>query len=484
MAGFTPQHLDASTLRAAPTGRRFQFRDAERGGSDVSVASVRAHALGAASNDAALRNLARDAGWRGPLDALTLAELADVIPAGTAALVAHVDANANNVGIVAIWRRRRDKALVGATFTASIPFAARLLQTTRGILRAAGEPLGAPAPAPAPATTPAASGAAPSAAPSSPSAPLAMATPSAPAAAGSLDAIIGAIIAQHVDGRIAALEERLADVVARTASAAPAVHHVRVADRPAVALSRRPHARMAHVLARLAMARPDGGRFNVFLTGDAGTGKSSIAEACAEALGVPFTSLNCSGGLTEGALVGRVAPNLTTGEQVYTAGPLVRAFRDGGLFLLDEMDAADENVLLALNTLADAKAWHTPTGDRVERHPDFYLLAAGNTYGTGASRLYSGRNQLDAAFLNRWLTVSVDYDVELERSLVACRELADKIHAARVTMRQRGMRRWLTTRDLLKADALVGQLGVTVRDALLEVTEGWTAEDRTACGIA
>lgn len=241
---------------------------------------------------------------------------------------------------------------------------------------------------------------------------------------------------------------------------------------------------MAHVLARMAMRRPDGGRFNVFLTGDAGTGKSSIAEACAEALGVSFTSLNCSGGLTEGALVGRVAPNLQTGEQVYTAGPLVRAFRDGGVFLLDEMDAADENVLLALNTLADAKAWHTPAGERIERHPDFYLLAAGNTFGTGASRLYSGRNQLDAAFLNRWITVSVDYDVELERSLVACRELADRIHAARETMRQRGMRRWLTTRDLLKADALVGQLGVTVRDALLEVTEGWTAEDRAACGIA
>lgn len=481
MAGFIPQHLDASTLRSAPRGRRFQFRDAERGGSDVSVASVRTNAMAAASNEAALRNLASEAGWRGPLDALTLADPADVIPAGTAALVSWVDADTNTAGIVAIWRRR-DKALVGVAFTASIPFAARLLQTARGILRAAGEPLGA---APAPATTPAASGAASSAAPSaSPSAPLAMTTAPAPVA-GSLDAIIGAIIAQHVDGRIAALEDRLADVVARTATnAAPTVHHVRVADRPAVALSRRPHARMAHVLARMAMRRPDGGRFNVFLTGDAGTGKSSIAEACAEALGVSFTSLNCSGGLTEGALVGRVAPNLSTGEQVYTAGPLVRAFRDGGVFLLDEMDAADENVLLALNTLADARAWHTPAGERVERHPDFYLLAAGNTFGTGASRLYSGRNQLDAAFLNRWLTVSVDYDVELERSLVACRELADRIHAARETMRQRGMRRWLTTRDLLKADALVGQLGVTVRDALLEITEGWTAEDRTACGIA
>jgi cobaltochelatase CobS len=301
----------------------------------------------------------------------------------------------------------------------------------------------------------------------------------APAAAGSLDAMLAAIVDARVGARIEALELELA-----SRPSGSTVHHVKVNAADPVALAKRPHARFRHVLARVSMRRPDGGRFNVFLTGDAGTGKSTIAESIAEALGLPFHSLNCSGGLTEGALVGRVTPNLSTGELVYTPGPLVQAFRDGGVFLLDEMDAADENVLLALNTLIDARRWQTPTGETIERSPDFIFLAAGNTYGTGASRIYSGRNQLDGAFLNRFLTVSVDYDLDLERSLAKCSALVDRIQTARLRLRERNLRRWLTTRDLLKADALVNQLDLTVAEALAEITEGWTAEDRAVAQLA
>jgi len=296
--------------------------------------------------------------------------------------------------------------------------------------------------------------------------------------AGSLDAMLAAIVDARVGARIEALELELAN---RPAGAA--VHHVRINTAEPVALAKRPHARFAHVLARVEMRKPDGGRFNLFLTGDAGTGKSTLAASIAEALGLPFHSLNCSGGLTEGALVGRVTPNLSTGDIVYTAGPLVRAFRDGGVFLLDEMDAADENVLLTLNTLIDAAVWHTPTGETIERSPNFVFMGAGNTFGTGASRVYSGRNQLDGAFLNRFLTVAIDYDTELERSLAKCAEIVERIQTARARLRDRNLRRWLTTRDLLKADALVGQLGLTVADALREVTEGWTPEDRTVAGL-
>jgi cobaltochelatase CobS len=133
--------------------------------------------------------------------------------------------------------------------------------------------------------------------------------------------------------------------------------------------------------------------------------------------------------------------------------------------------------------MIDAPAWHTPTGEEIPRSPNFILLAGANTYGTGASRIYNGRNQLDGAFLNRWLTASIDYDTELERTLCACLEIADRIQKARAVIRTRNLRRWLTTRDILKADALVGQLGVTVADALREITEGWTDEDRALLSL-
>jgi midasin (ATPase involved in ribosome maturation) len=290
--------------------------------------------------------------------------------------------------------------------------------------------------------------------------------------------MLAAIVDARVGARIEALENELA-----TRAAGPSVVHVKVNDRPSVYLTRRPHARFPFVLKRAEMRKPDGGRFNLFLTGDAGTGKSTIAAAVAEALDLPFHSLNCSGGLTEGALVGRMTPNLSTGDVVYTPGPLVESYRNGGVFMLDELDGADENVLLALNTIADATRWHAPNGETIQRHPDHILIAAGNTYGTGASRIYSGRTQLDGAFLNRWLTVSVDYDAELERSLCATPAIAECAQIIRAAIRSRNLRRWFTTRDVMKADALVCQVGVSVHEALLEVTEGWTAEDRSVCGI-
>ena len=44
-------------------------------------------------------------------------------------------------------------------------------------------------------------------------------------------------------------------------------------------------------------------------------------------------------------------------------------------------------------------------------------MAAANTYGRGADRVYAGRNQLDGASLDRFVSVPVDYDTGLEFKL-------------------------------------------------------------------
>lgn len=397
------------------------------------------------------------------------------IPEGTRGLVA--DLSGTFATVVFVWRTPKSNK----TTAAAVHVYAAELVNHRGAPPLPGEPAPANRSTSTTSTTPAKEPAPMLATLTATPSPIATNPTPAPAApaAGSLDAILTAVIDARVGARIEALENELA-----TRKAAPSVIHVKVNNGAPVTLSKRPHARFPFVLARASMRKPDGGRFNLFLTGDAGTGKSTVASSVAEALGLPFHSLNCSGGLTEGALVGRMTPNLTNGEMTYTPGPLVKSFRDGGVFLLDELDAADENVLLALNTLADANVWHAPNGETIHRNPDHILMAAGNTFGTGASRIFSGRNQLDGAFLNRWLTVTVDYDTDLETSLCATREIAERIQSARVQIRARNLRRWLTTRDILKADALVGQVGLTVREALNEITTGWTAEDRAAVGIA
>jgi hypothetical protein len=53
----------------------------------------------------------------------------------------------------------------------------------------------------------------------------------------------------------------------------------------------------------------------------------------------------------------------------------------------------------------------------VKAHPNFRMIAAANTYGNGASRQYVGRNQLDAATLDRFCTLSWDIDDKIEEAL-------------------------------------------------------------------
>jgi len=412
------------------------------------------------------------AGYRGTIDQLLTpsSRFAVSIPEGTRGLVLYGPVPPSKIAVAFIWKTPKSEKITAAVIWVN----------ESNLVNHRGAP---PLPGEKPKTTPADPTTTPAPATVEPSSMFQTLTATTPVAApapvaGSLDAMLAAIVDARVGARVSALELELANRPAGTS-----VHHVRINNAAPVALTARPHVRLSHVLARASMRKPDGGRFNVLLTGDAGTGKSTIAAHVAEALGLSFRALCCSGGLTEGALVGRLTPNLTTGELVYTPGPLVEAFRDGGVFLLDELDAADENVLLAINAMIDAPVWHTPTGEEIPRHPNFILLAGANTYGTGASRIYNGRNQLDGAFLNRWLTASIDYDTELERTLCACLEIADRIQKARAVIRTRNLRRWLTTRDILKADALVGQLGVTVADALREITEGWTDEDRALLSL-
>jgi hypothetical protein len=62
----------------------------------------------------------------------------------------------------------------------------------------------------------------------------------------------------------------------------------------------------------------------------------------------------------------------------------------------------------------------SPAKPFIKRHKTFRLVLAANTWGTGATRQYVGRNQLDASTLDRFClaTIFVTYDESLESSLV------------------------------------------------------------------
>jgi MoxR-like ATPase len=156
-----------------------------------------------------------------------------------------------------------------------------------------------------------------------------------------------------------------------------------------------------------------GCRQNVFLVGPAGSGKTFTAHAVADALGLPFYAISVGLQTTKTDLLGFIDAN-----GVYRPSLGRRAFESGGVWLIDEIDAGNPNVITTLNALTSPgiKVAAFPDG-MVEKHPDFVCLAAGNTYGRGSDRMYVGRNALDAASLNRFAMVDFDYDEGLESEL-------------------------------------------------------------------
>lgn len=146
-----------------------------------------------------------------------------------------------------------------------------------------------------------------------------------------------------------------------------------------------------------------------FLVGPAGSGKTTLARQIAEALSRPFYMQ--ARVTSEYKLTGFIDAN---GKAVQT--DFRRAYEEGGVFLFDEIDASDADALTAFNApLANGYA-DFPDG-QVKQHPDFVAIAAGNTFGRGANREYVGRQQLDAATLDRFAIFEVDYDEKLERAL-------------------------------------------------------------------
>lgn len=149
---------------------------------------------------------------------------------------------------------------------------------------------------------------------------------------------------------------------------------------------------------------------HIYLVGPAGAGKTTLANQASKALEKSFWF---TGALdSKYGLIG-----FRDAHGNYHRTPFREAFEHGGVFLFDEVDASSANAMLSFNAALANGHMDFPDGI-VERHPDFVAIASANTFGNGQDRLYVGRNQLDAATLDRFVTVEMNYDEKLERSLV------------------------------------------------------------------
>ena len=164
-------------------------------------------------------------------------------------------------------------------------------------------------------------------------------------------------------------------------------------------------------------------RIPVMMVGPTGCGKTFLAAKVADALELDFYDQSCSEGVSESIFTGWLLPVAKGGTFEYVSSPFIECYEYGGVFLLDEIDAADPNLLTFLNKAIANESFMLPQRFEeplVQKHPDFTILSAANTFGKGADTEYVGRNALDAATLDRFRvgTVHMDYSNEVETALV------------------------------------------------------------------
>ena len=153
---------------------------------------------------------------------------------------------------------------------------------------------------------------------------------------------------------------------------------------------------------------------NVFMSGPAGSGKTTAATKVAEALGMDL-------------IVQPVAMDKFEATGFIDAGG---TFRESAVYkwakatkptilLIDEIDAWMPQALVAMNPILDNRLGIFPGGQQFDISPLHRVIATANTWGTGADAEYVGRNRLDAASLDRFgARLDWGYDEKFELTLM------------------------------------------------------------------
>lgn len=155
------------------------------------------------------------------------------------------------------------------------------------------------------------------------------------------------------------------------------------------------HPEMERVVKSLTMQR------KVMLVGPAGTGKTTMVGHIAERLNLPFYKYSCSRDSSVHDLLGYKQPK----SETYLETTFLKAYEEGGIFLVDEYDAMSGDIALFFNGVADNSKFisvpHRDEKPQAVKHKDFYLVMCGNTWGKGSTD-YSGRDFQDMALMDRF----------------------------------------------------------------------------------
>jgi midasin (ATPase involved in ribosome maturation) len=152
------------------------------------------------------------------------------------------------------------------------------------------------------------------------------------------------------------------------------------------------------------------------IVGPTGSGKSTLAKQASKAMGKRYGSFSCNMEASKSELVGFA--NLSG----YVTSQFLDFYENGGVFLVDEYDAMSPSIAVVLNAVFD-RSGQISVPNRQEKpiakkHPEFYCILAGNTWGSGSVE-YQGREMQDMAFLDRFklCRILIGYDENIEKKI-------------------------------------------------------------------
>jgi hypothetical protein len=167
-------------------------------------------------------------------------------------------------------------------------------------------------------------------------------------------------------------------------------------------------------------------------------------------------ALHCSAGASESQLFGWLLPTGEGGRFEYVAAQFARMFAEGQGAVPDRRARRGRSQFPhgAERRAGERASTRAAELEAAERGPwrGFHIMAAANTYGTGADALYVGRNQLDAATLDRFYVVEMDYDRKLEAKL-APKEVCEWAWKLRERAAAAKLRRVVSTRTIQRVGA-------------------------------
>lgn len=196
------------------------------------------------------------------------------------------------------------------------------------------------------------------------------------------------------------------------------------------------HEKFEQILSQVQLDEP------IMLIGPAGSGKNVAVSQVADALGQHMYYTNNAS--NEFKLTGFIDAGGN-----YRDTEFYKAFKNGGIFFLDEIDNSDPSALIVINS-ALANGYMAFPHETIDRHPDFRIVAAANTWGKGADLQYVGRNALDGATLDRFDNIFFDYDTNLERALYPNDEVLQFMWAFRNAVYQSKIPHIVSTRGIGK----------------------------------